>query len=293
MSQFFKPAANLSEAIRLLVAVSFFYASSAAGEVRLTTWNLKHLGRVSQDLPRVAELLTDSDIVLIQEVNTTKSGATTLSKLALLVGGKTGIKFCVALSEVPTDAKERYGVLYREDRISYVTTNGEVLAGCPPYAITLRLGVKGAEKIVREPAVGFFKEKKTGAKFLVSTVHAVPKAKKPEREIPHVFDAAEEVAGKFPVIVGGDFNLSCSHSAFSGALARGFKPAIPCEVKTSLKQKERAYSQPYDNIFVRGGVIKSGSVIDVFSRFEKLSPQEIYKQISDHAPVTVEIEMAP
>ena len=275
-----------------LTSIFSIYASAAlsalpaSADVKIVSWNMKHLGRASQDLPLVASALTGADLVMLQEVDTGKQGATALTKLAALVSETTKSRYCVGLSEIPTDARERYGMLWREDSLAYVTTKGTLITACPEYAVTLRLGAKGAEKIVREPAVALFQERATSKKFMAVTIHTVPTAKHPENEVPYVFESATDAAGKFPVVVGGDFNLGCDHSAFVAALGAQFVPAIPCQTKTSLKMKARAFNAAYDNLLSRGMTSSGGTVVNVYILFEKLSHSEIYKKISDHAPVT-------
>lgn len=268
----------------------FFIPTSVFADIRLTTWNMKHLGRTAQDLDKVADVLKESDMVLLQEVNSSKSGAAALSDLNRRIRDKSGARFCIGLSEIPTDAKERYGMLWREDKLAYVTTSGKPLDSCPEFAVTLRLGAKSADKIMREPAVGLFLEKSTKRKFWAITIHTVPTAKHPAAEVPYVFDTAQDIAGKLPAIVAGDFNLSCADPSFKMALLSGFKPALPCEVKTSFKRSAKAMSAAYDNILVRGLPTGGATVVNLYARFPELSAKEVFNDLSDHAPVSALIE---
>ena len=277
-----------------LAFVLFLISLSQPGfaDFRLTTYNTKHLGRDSGDPQKIAAMIAGSDFVALQEVNTGDTGAKALAKVAAELGLLEKTKFCFALSEIPTDAKERYGAIWREDKISYVTQDGKEIGECPKFAITLRLGAKHADKIIREPAVGTFKEKASGAKFVFATIHLIPTAKHPETEVEPLFDTMDSLPGKYAKIIVGDFNLASSSPSFSNATRRGFLPALSCEVKTSLKLKTKEYSQAYDNIFYRGCTISNASVGNPYVKFPTLTPSQVYRQISDHAPVSATIMLS-
>ena len=280
---------------RRVAILIFLICSSkqAFAEFRLTTFNTKHLGRESCDPQKIAVMLAGSDFVALQEVNTGDTGAKSLAKVAEELGVLEKTKFCIALSEIPTDAKERYGVMWREDKISYVTQDGKEISECPKFAITLRLGAKHAKKIVREPAVGTFKEKAGGAKFVFATIHLIPTAKHPETEVEPLFDTLDSLPGKYAKIIVGDFNLASSSPSFSAARRRNFTSALGGEVKTSLKLKTKDFSQAYDNIFFRECSITNPSVANPYLKFPTLTPSQIYRQISDHAPVTATVLLYP
>jgi deoxyribonuclease-1-like protein len=278
-----------------LVFISVFLsvAPTAFADFRLTTYNTKHLGRGSLDPEKLAAMLIGSDLVAMQEVNTGDGGAKAVAKIAEILGQAEKAKFCLAVSEIPTDAKERYAVLWREDKISYVTQDGKEITECPKFAITLRLGAKHADKIIREPAVGTFKEKSTSAKFVFATIHLIPTAKHPETEVEPLFDTMDTLPGKYAKIIVGDFNLGSNSPSFVAATRRGFNSALGGEVKTSLKLKTKDFSQAYDNIFFRGCQVTNVSVVNPYEKFPALSPSQVYRQLSDHAPVTANVSLHP
>lgn len=277
----------------VLVIFLFCITEQSFAEFRLTTYNTKHLGRESGDPQKIAAMLSGSDFAALQEVNTGEGGAKSLAKVAEQLGLLDHTKFCMALSEIPTDAKERYGVLWREDKFSYVTQDGKEISECPKFAITLRLGSKHAAKIIREPAVGTFKEKNGGAKFVFATIHLIPTAKHPETEVEPLFDTMDSLPGKYAKIIVGDFNLASSSPSFAAASKRGFTSALGGEVKTSLKLKTKDFSQAYDNIFFRGCSVTNPVVGNPYLKFPTLTPSQIYRQISDHAPVSATVLLTP
>lgn len=265
--------------------------SSAFADFTVTTWNTKHIGRRNFDIDRAALVVSHSDLIVLQEVNSTPSGTQAVTALAQTLSERLATKFCVGLSEIPTDANERYAVLWREDRLAYMTTNGQVVTSCPAFAITVRLGSANADKIVREPAVARFQEVSSGHRFWVATIHTVPTSKNPAAEIPYVFDAAMKTAPNSPWIVAGDFNLGCADPSFSSAAALGFVAVLPCHVPTSLKSMTRELNKPYDNILVKGMRTGEGKVLNLYLQFPDMAQDEVYRNLSDHSPVTAQIHL--
>ena len=281
----FKASISVSRALTwTTLLLTLLACQEALADVKIISWNAKHIGRQRQDLKAVVSLLKGADIVAIQEVNTGDSGAKAVAELARILGASSGVKYCVGLSEIPTDSKERYAMLWVEGKVSYITTDGNEIATCPVYAVTLRLGAKNAEKIIREPAVGTFKEK-DGGKFTLATIHLVPTAKRPEHEVAPLFDTVATLPGKWPKIVLGDFNLDAGHPSFDAARSLGFRPALSPGVKTSLKTKERAFSKAYDNIWATGVEFRDSGVINPYKSFPDMSAHEIFNLVSDHAPI--------
>jgi endonuclease/exonuclease/phosphatase family metal-dependent hydrolase len=252
------------------------------GAISVASWNAKHMGRDSLDANTAASLFISADIVTFQEVNKSKSGQDTLKRIAARLKEKVGEKICWALSEIPTGSKERYAYIWRNSRVAYVKTDGTVMEDCPETAITIRLGVKNAAKIVREPAFGTFLVKSNRAKFVLASVHLVPSGKSPQLEVPPLFDTFKDVNG--PVIVAGDFNLDSPHPSFANARTIGFKPAM-AGVKTSLKMKRRELNKPYDNFWFKKFELKSYKVINLYQAFPQMDARAIYKNISDHSPI--------
>lgn len=274
--------------ILIFFAISMGSQLALAASVRVASWNAKHLGRDSQDLAASAVLLQDSDVVAVQEVNTSKSGLLGLRKLAEEVGKKAGATYCLAVSDVPTGSKERYGFIWREDRLSYVTTSGKTIDGCPKFDITTPVVSASADGVVREPAYVTLKDRRDGAKITIVSVHLVPTAKKPETEVAPLFSGVATIQGKWCRLVVGDFNLASDHPSFSAATGDGYTAAFGGEVKTSLKSKGSGFSKAYDNIFhkncsgVTGQAVGNPGILG-------MSQQDVYKKVSDHMPVSASV----
>lgn len=280
---------GLALVITILSPWVYGQLSPPAGPATLTivSWNAKHLGRSHQDMTSAATLFVGADVVTLQEVNKSESGKRALQQMAAKLREKIGEKVCLALSEIPSGAAERYAYLWRNSKMAYVKVDGSVQEDCPDTALTIRLGVKNASQIVREPAYGTFLLKANRAKFVFASIHLVPSGKKPQLEVPPLFDTFKDVEG--PIVVAGDFNLDSAHSSFAAAKNLGFKPAM-VGVKTSLKMKKRQLNKPYDNFWVKNVNLKNPKVIDLYQAFPKMSAKEIYKNISDHSPISATLE---
>lgn len=258
--------------------------SGGSKSLNVISWNVKRLGRDSFDFD-TAKLLDAADVIAFQEVNIRESGQNALQELADGMNARTGEKICMGLSEIPTDALERYAYLWKDKRIAYVRSDGQVMITCPATAITLRLGVRHADVIAREPAFGTFYFRPVARQFVLASIHLRPSGKKPQLEVAPLFATFEAI--QIPLIVAGDYNLDSTHSAFHSALRMGFRPAMK-GVKTSLKMKKRELNKPYDNFWYRQMTMTRASVIDLYRTFPQMDARTIYNDISDHSPIVGE-----
>jgi len=257
---------------------------SAPAELTVLSWNLKHLGRANEDLQATAVLLQKADIVTFQEVNTSDKGRAALRQLAHFLEVFWKERICEGLSEIPTGSKERYAYLWRDTRIAYVKTDGTVLEHCPDTAITIRLGVKNAEQIVREPAFGTFQFRPEMKNFILASIHLVPSGKSPQKEVLPLFETFKDVEG--PLLVAGDYNLDAGHPIFKVPREEmGFTAALTREQKTSLKMKKALLNKAYDNFFYRKLKLVKASVMNLYEAFPNKTPKEIYDNLSDHCPI--------
>ena len=250
--------------------------------LHVISWNVKHLGRRDFKTAIAVSFLTEADIVTFQEVNTTASGVQALKGLADKLETETGQKICVAWSETPIRSKERYAYLWRDSRIAFVKVNGEVVNSCPASDFTVRLGVKNADQIEREPAVGQFFFKPIQKKFILASIHLVPSGKSPQKEVPPLFETFRDLEG--PIIVAGDYNLDSTHSSFQIARDMGFRAAM-VGTKTSMKRTRRELNKPYDNFWFRGIHIKSPGVINLYMMLPQMHASDIFSDLSDHSPI--------
>lgn len=278
----------------LLLFLYFSFAlpaeSSESAHLVMISWNVKHLGRKSLAPETAASFLQEADIITFQEVNKSESGQIALAGIATALRKQLNQKICWGLSEVPSGDRERYGYLWRDSSVAYVKSDGTVMETCPNSAITIRLGAKNQDKIMREPAYGTFYAREAKKKFVLASIHLVPTKKKPEQEVMPLFDTFEGEA--LPVIVAGDYNLDSLHPSFRAARDRGFSPAMSQE-KTSLKKKKRELGKAYDNFWMRGVALRSSKVINLLKVFPNRAVSSIFNDISDHCPIQGVFSFSP
>lgn len=249
--------------------------------LEVISWNVKHMGRKDLNIDVIASMIGEADIIIFQEVNKTQSGQFALTEIAKKLTAKGLGPICMGLSEPPSGAEERYAYLWKDQRISYVTTNGEVIEHCSDFATTIKLATQYQDQITREPAVGTFLFKISRSKFNLASIHLLPSGKGPQKEVEPLFETFRNSNG--PFILGGDFNLDARHPIFQIARTLEFTPALIGE-KTSLKMKRRELSQAYDNFWFKNLKLQSARVINLYEHLE-LPADVIYKNVSDHSPI--------
>lgn len=273
-------------------------ATSDPNHLRLMSWNLKHLGRDKFMYDEVISQLGNSDLIAFQEVNTSKSGSDALQKLARGMTFLTGKHICVGFSNVPSgEEKERYGYLWLNERIAYVTTKGEVVENCNEDPINVPISTVNTDLIRREPAIGTFLFKPLRQKFIYATVHLRPEGEKPQEEVLPLFEIFSAI--NLPVIVAGDYNLNDTHSSFKAAADRGFGPALH-NTKTSLStppnkshpNKKMGFSKAFDNFWFRNVEVVAVKVSYLYEIFSKLPFATVYNEISDHCPIRGDFSFA-
>lgn len=266
--------------------------------IRVASWNTKHLGRKNFDYPRATRLLQSFDGVALQEVNSSKSGVQALKRLKVLLEESTHVRWCSALSLIPSAARERYAYLWRDDRLQWVRRkSGKSVVHCPEHHFTAALLGTKAHKIRREPAQILLQSRHHALKFYFATVHLVPTAKKPRHEVGPL--VASFLQQNIPIVLAGDFNLAANDPAFQPFRQRGWKNLLPAETQTSLKMKSRALNAAYDNIWIYLGRGKRQIIphnchqqrgsIDTYRYFKGVPKRHIYNRLSDHIPIWVDL----
>mgnify|MGYP001038765869 CR=1 FL=1 len=261
----------------LPVTVSNAYKPSGNKKATaICSWNIRDLGQSknAQEIAYMAEMLRNFDIVTIQEVTTSASGAQAVARLADELNRK-GFKWDYRISDPTTgDGPERYAYLWKTARAK--------LVGKPWLFEPL------SEKIDREPYLARFQV--GPAKLLIASFHAVPTSKDPEKEIVLLDDIHHTYADE-NVLIMGDFNLDGDREAFNDLKVLGYRQLLT-DQKTSYKMKIKDgehLSQEYDNLFYEGDVftIDYLGVIDFAGAFPDLKAA---RKISDHLPVWAEVE---
>ncbi len=250
-------------------------------ELSFVSWNLNEMGRSKNDeeIAFMANVLRDFDVVALQEIVVSSHGAKAVAKLVEELN-RTGNSWDYAISD-PTSgsARERYAYLWKTDKVK--------LASRPWLDFSL------SEQIDREPYLARFETADAFQKrFLCSNFHAVPKLRKPEREVALL----ESIQANYPsdhVLIMGDFNLPENATAFDGLKSRGFKVAMRGQ-PTTLRKKVDDYgdyfSESLDHIFFEDAPFsrKEAGYIDIVKGSTSLSEA---RKISDHLPVYVNLRL--
>jgi endonuclease/exonuclease/phosphatase family metal-dependent hydrolase len=254
--------------------------ASPEARLRIVSWNLANFGRTKDEneISVAAQTLRDFDLVAVQEVVTSPPGAQAIGALDQALD-RTGFAWDYRISDPTTGpGTERYAFLWKPSRVRLIGR-----AWLEPSL---------ADSIDREPYLARFEHRATGQRLLVASLHAVPRAKDPEREVA-LLDRLHHQYEADHLVVLGDFNLDGDHPAFDELRRLGYA-AVLKDQPTSLRRIRRDgpdghLANEYDNIFVETGPLRSlrAGTHDFTDRFPSLKEA---RSLSDHLPVYAEVE---
>ena len=249
--------------------------------VIIGSWNLQNLGnkKSEESLQVMVEVINGFDIVAIQEVLTSESGAQVIAKMVNMLNQK-GAKWDYCISEPTTSdnvqERERYAFIWKKHKVKLLKK---------PFLVQ-----QLETEIVREPYIGTFSVE--GKTFSLVNFHAVPKKKQPEQEIKYL----NSVVSMYPnlqLIFLGDFNCPQSNTVFNTLKNAQYQPALTNQ-KTTLRQEciqNDCLASEYDNIFYPQKVFKKrSSGVIPFYQYHYKSDMLAARKLSDHLPVYLEIE---
>lgn len=258
-------------------------AQCALAEIRIATWNIQHLGaKEDKDYAGLAAVAGLSDIIAIQEVMT----ADAIPRLERELERHTRQEWSSLESHAigRGSYKERYAFLWRDSTVAY--EDGAVVY------------LDRRDTFEREPFSAQFKERKTGALFVVATAHILYGRSEAHRA-PEVKALAEywgwldevytSTSNRFLM---GDFNMPPSDPSWAG-LRRTAVPLITSGAST-LSSRTGSFRNLYDNVFIDQGSdmdVKKAYVLN-YPKLLGISHVEARKRVSDHAPVFVHVELA-
>ncbi len=257
-----------------LIVLLFLNVSSFA-QIKICSWNIENLGtsKTDQEIAYMAKTLKDFDIVALQEVVVSESGAQAVAKLVDELNRK-GAKWDYAISD-PTSGSaykaERYAFLWKPSNVKIIGT---------PF-----LEQTYVEEIEREPYLATFNYK--GKAFTLVNFHAKTKKLQPETEIKY-FKFFPALYPEKDLLFIGDFNCPQSHTVFFPLRKMGYQ-SVFVNQKTSLRQKcinDDCLASEFDNIFYNSKTLAvlSFGIIPFYKDFEDLHEA---RNISDHIPIWV------
>lgn len=249
---------------------------SQQNELSIISWNIQHLGQTknADEIKKMATILKDADIIVLQEVVAGFGGAGAVARLADELN-RTGNKWQYAVSNPTKSPKyvlERYAIIWKYKHIKR-KDRGSLIQELAPL-------------VHREPfAMDFYWKNQ---QITVINYHARPYKKDPKEEIKMVLNYVKENFNN-PVILAGDFNLNANHEIFDAFKNSGYTPSIN-DKKTTLKWKCKDgnyLNYAIDNIFFSEHFTKKeASTIDFVKSCDNLSKS---RKISDHLPVYLRV----
>ncbi len=254
--------------------------ANAQHSFTLCSWNIANFGqsKTQETIDYIAKTVKKYDVVAIIEVVAGEGGPGAVERLKTTLN-KNSDDWEYAVSAKTSsviNGTERYAVFWKKANL--VRVSPAILENA--YS----------DKIDREPFLVGFKVP-DGQTFTVAPFHAVPTAKKPEKEVKWL----QYIPAEYPqknIIFCGDFNLSGAHPSFDPLKSKGYD-AVFIDEKTSLKmncEADDCLASIYDNVFFRTSkmqVTRSGTIkfYKDFTDFKKA------RKVSDHIPVFVEFSL--
>lgn len=261
----------------------------APAQVRVASWNLHRLGQGHKNLDAVAEVMAAYDLVAIQELMTKDAAEALVDELP---------GFAVLYTDSPRPLegryREYYAFFYRTERFEPVFNS---------YV------PDPDDRFVREPFVGCFATRGDDHDLCFVNVHIVfgDKVAQRKAEILALDDAlrwAQQARDDAHWVVLGDYNRPVDDGDRDDEpeaewaelldrqrLVRPLVLTAPDQATTITKDH---YASSYDHIFVStelAGRVRAAGVSDVVAEHCEMNFARCHDELSDHAPVFVELTL--
>tara|TARA_R110002020_G_scaffold383407_3_gene594045 strand:- start:142 stop:954 length:813 start_codon:yes stop_codon:yes gene_type:complete len=262
----------------LILLFCSFLSFSQQEEVTLVSWNIRDFGKTknSEELDQIAEIVSEADIVAIQEVVAGYGGAQAVAKLTNILNRK-GSKWDYVISN-PTNSPK-----YVTERYAFIWKTAHIKIKNRGYLLN-----KLDSAVDREPfLLTFYLNRKP---FKLLNFHSRPHYKNPQQEIKAITHFIKEyIRGN--VIFAGDFNVNAQDDVYNPLRINGFSSAL-INQKTTLKRECAGVdylNYAIDNIFYSKTIkgIETG-VIDFVRVCDQL---ENARKLSDHLPVYLKFSL--
>lgn len=262
----------------LILLFCSFLSFSQQEEVTLVSWNIRDFGKTknSEELDQIAEIVSEADIVAIQEVVAGYGGAQAVARLTDILNRK-GSKWDYVISNPTNSSKyitERYAFIWKTTNIK-IKNRGTLIAALH-------------SEVEREPfTINFYMDQNV---LKVINFHSRPYNKNPEAEIRaishHIVNAIQG-----SVLFAGDFNVMERDPVFNELKSNGFTPAL-VDQKTTLKRTCTGFNYlnyAIDNIFYSKDInFQESGVLDFVLTCDQLDQA---RKLSDHLPVFVKFSL--
>jgi deoxyribonuclease-1-like protein len=255
------------------------FTSSLFPQTKLLSWNLENFGKSKSTatITYIANILTDYDIIAIQEVVAGNGGAQAVAKLADELNRK-GAKWDYVISN-PTSSSA-----YKTERYAFIWKTSKIKLKGKAW-----LEQKYNLEIVREPYFATFEWE--GKTVTIANFHAITKSKQPETEIKY-FKFLPAEYPELNLMFVGDFNCPQSHTVFNPLRKMGYT-SILVNQKTSLKQEcieAECLASEFDNMYYNSSKINCKNA-GVILFYKSLTSLQEARKISDHNPIWFEFSL--
>jgi hypothetical protein len=240
--------------------------------VQMLSWDFSTIGVSRTEYDRLAQVLADADVSLLQEVEFNETGESSLTSIAKLLSKQLNERICKGWFKSASGERARTAFIWRDKTVSYVD-RGEVKENCNDNPVVMRVEGKKLDPEQLFTATFYFKPKKQ--MFTLASVRWRKKPKNAQKEVNKVFSKLDALA--FPLILSGNFKMKGSDKAFKDADKLDFTAALPKITEQNLWIKNMS-------------LVRSG-VVDFKERFPELDDQE-RDAIAAHAPIGVEISFS-
>lgn len=243
--------------------------------LQILGWNFSTIGISRTEYDRLAQVLSDADISILQEVEFFKgTGESSLPSISKLLSRHMSERICIGWFKSQTGDRGRTAFIWRDKTVSFVERNGEVKENCTDAPVVMRIEGKKLDPQQLYSSTFYFKPKRQ--MFTLASVHWDSKPKKnADKEINRVFSKLDDMP--FPLVLAGDFKMKGSDKAFKDSGRLEFKTALPRGAEHNLWIKHMS--------IVRAGVV------DFNERFPEMEESD-REAIASRAPVGVEISFS-
>ena len=245
------------------------------GKIIIASFNAMRLGEKEKNYEIMAKVLSNFDLIGIEEVMHEKG----LKKLKAHLIKLTGEKWEYIISENSVGSegyREYYGYIYRKDK----------------FQESRRIGFykeKNENEFMREPYGAYFKS--GNFDFVYVICHSIFGDKETQRLIEasnyiNVYEYFLKESGESDIIIAGDFNVPADSPAFRNLSERaGVSYLLSPEENPTTLSDERLVSS-YDNFFINKEKTREFLENSGVYNFVKSDNYAIIKKyISDHLPI--------
>ncbi|MCE3025711.1 helix-hairpin-helix domain-containing protein [Salinicola sp. DM10] len=257
------------------LAAALAASPAASADITIGSWNLLHFGwNNGKRLDAVADVAKGADLWALQEVMNDQA----ITNLEHELERQTGEGWSAMTSDQVgrSSYTESYAFVWRDSAVEYTQ-------GALSY-------LDSADNFAREPYLAEFRDKGTGEKIAIATVHITygdgRSDRTPEiRDLADIWTWMHEVYPGSDRLITGDFNMPPTDASWQPLRDAGARPAITSGA-TTLSETNGVYSSLYDNFWFDPDALHIGSAgIVKFPEMLGIDHVTARDIVSDHAPI--------